>query len=135
MTHLHTLSTQAIKIRQALGFTQIYVAGMANVSAKSVVYFEQAKATVETQSVSKILSVLGIESPLITNPALRGETIRQTRKQMGMTLEDVAGMTHTSSKYLSAVENGKGNLRIGQLIALLNALGINPLASNSELTQ
>ena len=135
MTPLNTIATKAVNIRQALGFTQIDVAGMANVSAKSVVHFEQAKATAETQVVSKILSVLGIEAPLITHADLRGKTIRQTRKQMGMTLQDVAGMTNTSSKYLSAVENGKGNLRIGQLLSLLSALGINPLTSISELEQ
>ncbi len=53
-----------------------------------------------------------------------GEQIRQLRKQRGLTLQEVAGMTGLSKPLLSQVENNIASPPIATLIKISTALGV-----------
>jgi transcriptional regulator with XRE-family HTH domain len=53
-----------------------------------------------------------------------GATIRDARRQVGLTQADVAERLSTSTPYVSSFENGKTNLTVGQLTAIADALRV-----------
>jgi transcriptional regulator with XRE-family HTH domain len=53
-----------------------------------------------------------------------GRAIRDARKAVGMTQADLAEGMGTTAAYVSGVETGRGNLTVGQLSAIANALGV-----------
>ena len=57
-----------------------------------------------------------------------GQRVRARRKQAGLRLADLSGRAGLSGRYLSEVENGRGNISIGKLSAVASALNV-PLRS------
>lgn len=53
-----------------------------------------------------------------------GARIREARKRMGWTLEQLATRLHISDSYLTLVELGKRNISMETLLALSNCLGL-----------
>ncbi len=72
---------------------------------------------------------------------LLGQTLRQYRKQLGLTQKDLAAAIHVSTVYISNVERGKRNVSILVLLRLALALQIpfadlvQPLFEHPELLQ
>ena len=56
--------------------------------------------------------------------AIVGREIRNARRRAGLTQTQVAERLQTSAPYVSGVENGKGNMTIGQLAAIADAVGV-----------
>jgi len=57
-------------------------------------------------------------------PRQLGEIIRLARKARGFTQSRVAGMTGTSVKFVSEVENGKETAQIGMVLRLVAILDL-----------
>ncbi len=53
-----------------------------------------------------------------------GKFIRERRKNDGLTLVEVAGLTNVGVRFLSELENGKPTVRLDKLLRVLGALGI-----------
>lgn len=53
-----------------------------------------------------------------------GEKIRQRRAELGITQEDLAELSETSSKTVREVEKGKGNPRFDTVVGILDVLGL-----------
>jgi hypothetical protein len=51
-----------------------------------------------------------------------GRTMRQTRRELGLTQAEVAERLGVSASYVSAVEAGRRNLTLGQLANIANAM-------------
>lgn len=58
------------------------------------------------------------------NYALIGTRIRETRKQKGLSAEELAEITNLSTVYISYIENAKRKPRLESLIKISNALEI-----------
>jgi transcriptional regulator with XRE-family HTH domain len=69
------------------------------------------------------------------NDKMLGQRIRAIRATRGLTLEQCARVMGTSKATLSAIENGKRQIRITQLNAIAAALGtdINEILTTSNL--
>jgi transcriptional regulator with XRE-family HTH domain len=52
-----------------------------------------------------------------------GHTLRELRHQAGLTQEQVAKRMGTSATYLSRLEGGQRDIRLGTLLRLLDAVG------------
>lgn len=53
-----------------------------------------------------------------------GDELRSARGRVGLTQREVAERIGTTAPYLSAIENGRENLTIGQLWAIAEALDV-----------
>lgn len=53
-----------------------------------------------------------------------GLAIRKCRKNNGLTLTDVAGLTNVGIRFLSELENGKPTVRLDKLLRVANAMGL-----------
>jgi transcriptional regulator with XRE-family HTH domain len=53
-----------------------------------------------------------------------GLAIRSRRKQLGLSLHDVANFTNLGVRFISEVERGKSTAEIGKVIELCNSVGI-----------
>ena len=53
-----------------------------------------------------------------------GSKLRARRLQLGMTLEQLAYLSHTSASQVGRIERGQGNYTIKSLDAMLQALSI-----------
>lgn len=53
-----------------------------------------------------------------------GKLIRDTRKQQGLSQEDLAGISGTGRRFISDIENGKNNIQLGKLLLVIAALGL-----------
>ena len=53
-----------------------------------------------------------------------GQTIREARKEQGLTQEELAGMTGVGRRFISNVEKGKDTAEIGKILLILGILGI-----------
>ena len=53
-----------------------------------------------------------------------GKVIRETRKQQGLTQDDLAGMTGMNRRFISDLERGKERAQAGKVLLVLAALGI-----------
>ena len=62
---------------------------------------------------------------LIHDTKTLGESIRGLRKQRGLTLEQVAGVSGVSIRFLSELERGKPTAEIGKAFIVLGNLGLN----------
>lgn len=60
-----------------------------------------------------------------------GEKIRSRRAELGITQEDLAELSDTSSKTLREIEKGKGNPRLDTIITVLKTLGLSLLIGSS----
>jgi HTH-type transcriptional regulator / antitoxin HipB len=53
-----------------------------------------------------------------------GILIRAFRKNQGVTLEKVSGLTNIGMRFLSELERGKETIQLGKALATLNNLGL-----------
>lgn len=53
-----------------------------------------------------------------------GKLIRDTRKQQGLSQEELAGISGTGRRFISDIENGKQNIQLGKLLLVIAALGL-----------
>jgi HTH-type transcriptional regulator / antitoxin HipB len=53
-----------------------------------------------------------------------GEMIREKRRMLGMTQEELAGLAGVGPRFLSEVERGKETAEVGKLLHLLARLGL-----------
>ena len=53
-----------------------------------------------------------------------GAAIRERRKKLGMTLEDLSDLTGRAVSYLSDLERGKPTSHIGKVAAVAEAVGL-----------
>ncbi|MBI1236970.1 MAG: helix-turn-helix domain-containing protein [Alphaproteobacteria bacterium] len=60
----------------------------------------------------------------VHNPLQIGEAIRQARRKQGLTQTQVADALGLSQQWISAVESGKPNARIGAVLDLAHAMGL-----------
>lgn len=60
----------------------------------------------------------------IKDPADLGQAIRQRRKVLGLTQEDVAAQVGVARITVSAVENGKETAQIGLVLQICRDLGL-----------
>ncbi len=54
-----------------------------------------------------------------------GDSLRNRRKKLGYTQEDLASMIGTNRRFISELERGKGTSYLGPALAAAEALGIN----------
>jgi transcriptional regulator with XRE-family HTH domain len=127
MISVEQLARDIVAKRKLIGMNQEVLASLTGISAKFLSQLENGKKTAETEAIAKVLIALGINAKLLTNPSTRATTIKNARTSTGLNLADTAGLVGISANYLSAVENGKSNLRIGDLIKIINGLGIDSL--------
>ncbi|WP_339854356.1 adenosylcobalamin-dependent ribonucleoside-diphosphate reductase [Roseovarius nubinhibens] len=71
-------------------------------------------------------SVLSVEAPAKSAGGTAGERMRSLRKQMGLTLADVAKHAELSTPYLSEIENGKKDLTARTAEKVASKLGVEP---------
>ena len=77
-----------------------------------------------TKKPPSIISIGQEEDPLVDKKFLRclGQIVRDARKQRGMTQESLSEIAGVSAKYLSEVEQGRGNVTVLLLRRLSRAL-------------
>ncbi|MEI8173799.1 MAG: helix-turn-helix domain-containing protein [Deltaproteobacteria bacterium] len=61
---------------------------------------------------------------LIKSTADIGAAIRHKRKKDGLKLTDTAGLCNVGYRFLSDIENGKPTARLGMVLQVINALGL-----------
>lgn len=54
-----------------------------------------------------------------------GSLIRVTRKEQGLSQEELAGLSGTGRRFISDIENGKNSIQVGKLLLVIQALGLN----------
>jgi len=59
-----------------------------------------------------------------------GKMVRQKRKEVHLTQEEVAGLSDVGTRFLSELENGKKSLEIGKVLSVLHSLGIDLFLQN-----
>ena len=65
----------------------------------------------------------------IQTPGDLGEIIRQTRKSLGLTQAELAGLSGVGITFLSNIENGKETAEIGKVLVVANTLGLDLFAA------
>lgn len=60
----------------------------------------------------------------IPNAKELGLIVRDSRKQQGLTQEDLAGLTGTGRRFISDLEQGKETAELGKVLLVLAALGL-----------
>lgn len=53
-----------------------------------------------------------------------GHSLREARRKMGVSQNELATRLQVSPPYLSGIENGRSNTTVGQLSAIADALGV-----------
>jgi HTH-type transcriptional regulator/antitoxin HipB len=61
----------------------------------------------------------------LTTMADIGKILRDTRKEQGLTQEELAGISGTGRRFISDLENGKNSIQTGKLLLVIKALGLN----------
>jgi y4mF family transcriptional regulator len=61
---------------------------------------------------------------LVKTTADIGAAIRHKRKKDGLKLADAAGLCNVGYRFLSNIENGKPTARLGMVLQVINALGL-----------
>ncbi len=61
---------------------------------------------------------------IIKTPEELGAAIRARRKELGLTIAEVADMAGCSPRFISEVERGKGSASIGLILQLGRELGL-----------
>ncbi len=75
-----------------------------------------------------------MNAPLKTTPASLGETIRRTRKNLGVTQRDLALTSGTGLRFIIDLEKGKETCEIGKALRVLQTLGIRITLTTPEPT-
>lgn len=60
------------------------------------------------------------------------ESIRQRRKQLGLTQAECASFCNVGARFFSELENGKETLQIGKVLHVLQMLGLEVLVVEKE---
>ena len=55
-----------------------------------------------------------------------GEAVRQLRKALGLTQEDLSGLTELHRNHIGGIERGERNVTIKTALALARALNVQP---------
>lgn len=55
-----------------------------------------------------------------------GETVRQFRKALGLTQEDLSGLTELHRNHIGGIERGERNITIKTALSLARALKVQP---------
>ncbi len=63
-------------------------------------------------------------SDQIQDPKLLGQMVRDTRKEQGLSQDDLAGLSGTGRRFVSELENGKDTAHLGKTLTVLAALGL-----------
>ena len=58
------------------------------------------------------------------------QIIKNTRKEQGLTQEDLAGLSGTGRRFISELECGKQRVQLDKVLLVLNALGLSLTISN-----
>lgn len=61
---------------------------------------------------------------IIQNPQQLGETIRNRRRELGLTQTDIADVANTNLRFVSELERGKPTARLENVMRVLATLGI-----------
>jgi HTH-type transcriptional regulator / antitoxin HipB len=61
---------------------------------------------------------------MITNTKQLGEAIRFTRKQLGITQQDLALSAGTGLRFIVDLEQGKNTVQFGKALDVIQALGL-----------
>lgn len=61
---------------------------------------------------------------MATTPLQLGQRLRQARHRVGLTLEDLAGRTGLSLRFLSELERGKEGASLGRVLHVAAAVGV-----------
>jgi HTH-type transcriptional regulator/antitoxin HipB len=72
-------------------------------------------------------------SARIQSAADLGKAVRDRRKQDGLTLVEMAGLTNVGVRFLSELENGKPTIRLDKLLRVLSALGLQLYLSSAKI--
>lgn len=57
-----------------------------------------------------------------------GRVVRDRRRTLGLSQQDLAELSGASPRFVGALENGKASVRVDKLVAVLDALGLELVA-------
>ena len=60
----------------------------------------------------------------INSSKMLGRTIRQLRREQGVTQAQLAGLANTGIRFVSDLENGKETCQLGKILRVLSTLGV-----------
>jgi len=60
----------------------------------------------------------------IDTPKALGAAIRERRRELGLTQEDVAGVARTGPRFIGDLEAGKPTVQLAEVLRVLAALGL-----------
>jgi HTH-type transcriptional regulator/antitoxin HipB len=60
----------------------------------------------------------------IDNPNALGAAIRERRRELNLTQEQVAGIARTGPRFIGELESGKSTVRLAEVFRVLGALGL-----------
>ena len=66
----------------------------------------------------------------LSSAAEWGKLVRTTRKEQGISQEQLAGVANVGVRFVSDLENGKKTLQLDKAILVLEALGLGAYAFN-----
>lgn len=66
----------------------------------------------------------------LSSAAEWGKLVRDTRKEQGISQEQLAGVANVGVRFISDLENGKKTLQLDKAILVLEALGLGAYAFN-----
>ena len=66
----------------------------------------------------------------LSSAAEWGKLVRATRKEQGISQEQLAGVAYVGVRFISDLENGKKTLQLDKAILVLEALGLGAYAFN-----
>lgn len=112
------------KTRRSLGIDILMLASSANVSPKFISQLENGKETVEVDSLVKVLRALGIDIPVLFDPACTGLLVKGKRLDLDLDQITGAALCNVSPRFLSTIENGKPKKRLNKLFDVLKGFGV-----------
>tara|TARA_R110001592_G_scaffold181747_1_gene424631 strand:- start:59104 stop:59502 length:399 start_codon:yes stop_codon:yes gene_type:complete len=112
------------KRRRSEGIDGTMLATSANVSPKFLSQLENGKETVEVDSLVKVAHALGMNIPVLFDPAQTGNIVQAKRKTLGLDQITGAALCNVSPRFLSTIENGKPKKRLNKLFDVLKGFGI-----------
>lgn len=112
------------KRRRSEGIDGAMLATSANVSPKFLSQLENGKETVEVDSLVKVAHALGMNIPVLFDPAQTGAIVQAKRNELGLDQITGAALCNVSPRFLSTIENGKPKKRLNKLFDVLKGFGI-----------
>lgn len=70
----------------------------------------------------------------LTDPAALGRLLRQVRKQLALTQQDVALAAGVGLRFVVELEAGKPSVRLENVMRVLDVLGVSLLAEHEAVT-